>query len=64
MTSECSILTQEQIDAMDETAGIGHDIELPVRHGGDLRVLAAFPAPIADGLARGSMSLDLEGWDD
>lgn len=64
MTSEHPILTQEQVDAMDETAGIDHDIELPVRHGGDLRALAAFPAPIADGLARGSMSLDLEGWDD
>ena len=55
---------QQQIDAMDDTANCGHEIELPARHGGDMRTLVAFPARIADGLARGTMSLDLEGWDD
>lgn len=60
-------LTQEQIEAMDETAGYVstcHEIDLPVRHGGDMRILAAFPASVADGLAKGTMSLDIDGWDD
>lgn len=57
-------LTREQIDAMDDTAGIGHDIEIPVRHGGDMRLLAAMPAHIADGLAKGKTSLNIDGWDD
>ena len=57
-------LTREQIDAMDDTAGIGHDIELPVRHGGDMRLLAAMPVHIADALAKGKTNLNIEGWDD
>lgn len=57
-------LDQQQVDAMDDTAGLYYDIDLPARHGGDMRAPAAFPVPIADGLAKGTMSLDLEGWDD
>ena len=65
MTSERQLLTQEQIDAMDETAGhVRSEIELPVRHGGDMRLLAAMPAHIADGLAKGKTSLNIDGWDD
>lgn len=55
---------QQQIDAMDDTANCGHEIELPVRHGGDMRLLAAMPAHIADGLAKGKTNLNIEGWDD
>lgn len=57
-------LTREQIEAMDETAGHRSEIELPVRHGGDMRLLAAMPAHIADGLAKGKDSLNIEGWED
>lgn len=67
MTAKPELLTQEQIDAMDETAGhirAGHDIELPVRHGGDMRLIAAMPVHIADALAKGKDSLNIEGWDD
>lgn len=59
------LLTQDQVDAMDETMGhVRPDIEIPVRHGGDLRLLALAPAPAAQGLANGSMSLNIDGWDD
>ena len=64
MPNDKPLLAQEQIDAMDDTAGIGHDIEIPVRHGGDMRLLAAMPAHIADGLAKGKTSLNIDGWDD
>ena len=56
-------LTREQIDAMDDTANCGHEIELPVCHGGDMRLLAAMPVHIADSLAKGKTSLNIEGWD-
>lgn len=64
-TDKIPAITQEQIDAVDETAGyIRGEIELPVRHGGDMRLLAAMPVHIADGLARGKTSLNVDGWDD
>jgi len=59
------MLTQTEMDAMDETMGyVRPDIELPVKHGGDLRVLAIAPAPEAAKLAAGTMSLNIDGWED
>lgn len=58
-------LTREQIEAMDETAGFGGtDVTIPAAHGGDMRLLAILPPEQADGVNKGTMSLNIEGWDD
>ncbi len=58
-------LTREQIEAMDETAGhIGTPVQIPVAHGGDMRPLVMLPANVVDGINKGTMSLNIEGWDD
>lgn len=57
--------TAEQMQAMDETHGyVGVEVELPARRGDDLCALVMLPAEVVDGVNKGTMSLDIEGWDD
>lgn len=51
------VLTQDQVDAMDETFGY---IPVPADHGADMRALAIFSAPVANGLANGTLGLVIE----